>query len=153
MNLETFGFHGGISFRDNITKQFVGFGSSCEDEDKVPCYIATTTKNSGCYIPCGTEKVDKNFAFYLASNPKLTWIPTDVNRMRKIPDSIRLKGNNFTFMFGRSFHKGNYRLGKIITNSKINEFRMQTSDGEITLKNNFEVLSCSSEVEFSCGIN
>jgi hypothetical protein len=153
---EVDGFVGGISLKDNQTKQYVGYGGSCEDLFPVPGFINTRATYPGCFYSCGEEKFENKTSFYLLSHPNLTWIPSDVEKMMKIFDSVSVRtfGGWFNpqFLIGRVMYKGNYRVGNIVANyNKVQKFRMQDEGREISLERDFEVLSCSSDTGTACG--
>jgi hypothetical protein len=69
----------------------------------------------------------------------------------KIPDVLRVTGDKTTLMFGRALYKEKFQIGKIYAKDGVFEFRLRIENGEISLKSGFEVLSCSSNKEPSCG--
>lgn len=151
---EVDGFQAGISLKDNITKQFVGYGSSCGDQDPVPCSIETNKTNRGCYISCGDKGAfDNQTAFYLLAHSKLTWTKTDVRRMPTVSNTLKVFTGGLSMMFGRVFYEGNYRVGKVYIQTKTGRdgLYLTTSKGEIFLRSKFEILSCSSNLELPCG--
>lgn len=138
---ERFGFQGGIHYKDNVTKQFVGLGdgSSCGGQNPVPCHILTFGV-PGCYIACGgPERFDnKSTVKYLQAHPLLTWVPTDNTAMMSVSGTLKISGTT-SFMFGRVLYKGYYQVGKIHTPG---QFFFNGPSGVIGYSTGFEVLTC-----------
>jgi hypothetical protein len=150
--LELYGFQGGISSTDRITKQYVGYGSSCEDQDPVPCSIETRLNStSGCFISCDSQEIfDNKTAFYLRSHPNLAWIPINLDsresnflhKLIEIPGLIKMTGGAWPFLFGRIVYLGNYQIGKVYAGAGRIGLDPNIANG----RSNFEVLTCASQV-------
>jgi hypothetical protein len=149
------GFEGGVSYKDNLTKQYVGYGGPCGGYNTVPGFIDTTAANPGCLITAceGGDVFDNKTAFYLLSHPNLTWIKTDIKNTLKIFDAVKIYwGSRPTFMFGRIKVANFYRFGFIWSQDQDqNMFIFKSQNGNAVTSSEFEILSCSSPVESSCG--
>lgn len=141
---KTKGFLGGISLKDNVTKQYVGYGPSCNRKyANMPCYILTTNASKGCYVSCEKEVRQSKSIFYLKSHEKLNWKETNVNTMINVKGTIKFSSKGFPFMFGRIMSEGNYRLGIIHAMDGFYQFEVQGSNNTLTYTEGFEILTCS----------
>lgn len=149
-----YGVLAGYSFKDDKTEQYIGHGATGYFSSKA-CIIQTTAE-PGCHIDYMDEMITSTKdTFYLVSHPNLTWIATDDEKVFKIPDVIRYTTENmgFNFMYGRVKIGGFYRMGIVETTYPSLEgyyFSLITPAGKKWL-NEFEVLSCSSKSELTCG--
>lgn len=129
---------------DGVTKQFIGYGSSCDNDPLVPCYIDTTKSKRGCYIPCKTAVFDNITAFYLLAHPDLTWIKTDANKMMKISNALKLSSDGVPLMFGRVSYNGNYQVGKVFAGPQLYGLYIQVEYFMTKVTQSFEILTCKS---------
>lgn len=137
------GFEGGISYKDNESVQYIGYGDSCNPRLKyMPCYI--NPDDIGCYSSCGREVYTQSNVYFLNSHPNLKWIETDVEQMINIRNTIKLPTrNSFPFMYGRTLYDGKYRFGMIVAVGGTYEFQFLTQEGVLSKTSGFEILTCS----------
>lgn len=131
-------------YKDNVTKEYVGYGSSCSQQNPAPGFIITTPTKAGCYIECGSETFDKTNAFYLSYHPQLTYVTTDTSKMLSIPGVLKITGSGYTDLYGRIIYNGAYQLGKVHTIAGADGLLITGSSGTaIRYTTGFEVLTCA----------
>lgn len=142
---ELYGVVGGVTF-DNKT-QYIGFGRNfCGYPAQIPCpaYIQTE-KPAGAYTFCAnTTNFDDNQAFFLLNHTDLRWVDTNSTHIKSIPTILKVTGLYYSFAIGRSFLKGQYRVGKVHLNRLAIGLRIKSEVGKGAFYNNkFQVLTCN----------
>lgn len=139
-----YGFQGGVHFKDNLTKEYVGYGGPCSNgENPVPGYIDVNQTKPGCFIECNPEMYDNQGIYYLLYHPDLAYVPTDINTTQNIPGVLKLTASQ-TYLYGRVKYLGAYHLGKVVTVASALGLYIDGSSGSfIKYTTGFEVLACS----------
>lgn len=107
-----------------------------------------TNERPGAHLMChNTRYYDKGSSFYLLNHPNLKWVATDSIATRSLPGTIRTSSDTYPFYFGRIFHEGAYRLGKVHAGTKSDQIYIETSTQETGFRKNFEVLTCENIIK------
>lgn len=114
------------------------------NQDPSPGVISLNPTAPGAYISCFNGEIyDKTDAYYLLDHSQLTWVPANFSSIFKISNTVRINGGNWPFLFGRALINGRYSLGKVYAGNGFYGFYTFTSNGEIYLSTDFEVLTCN----------